>query len=139
MTERSFQMRLFCRYAEPENAVADLKVEVLADGQWENFALNPGTAGFLVFVYAIFSCQHLYLRTNCAEQGLWLDSAEGAIELVASEDWQIQKLHIKFDIRLNSARPSGDDLNYIIERMKQCPVSRNLKLITDSETVVRLA
>ena len=138
MTERSFQMRLFSPYAEPENAVADLKVEVLADGQWENLGLNPETAGFLVFVYAIFSCQHLYLRTNCAEQGLLLDSAEGAIELVASEDWEVQKLHINFDIRLKSARPSEDDLSYIIERMKQCPVSRNLKPITDSETVVRL-
>jgi hypothetical protein len=139
MTERSFQMRLFCRYAQPDNAVADLKVEVLADGQWKDFDLNPETAGFLVLVYAIFSCQHLYLRTNCAEQGLLLDSAEGAIELVASEDWEVQKLHINFDIKLKSVPQYEGDLGYIIERMKQCPVSRNLKLITDSETVVRLA
>ena len=139
MTERSFHMRLFCRYAEAENAVTDLKVDVLTDGQWENLDLHPETAGFLVFVYAIFSCQHLYLRTNCAERGLLLDSAEGAIELVASEDWEVQKLHVNFDISLKSGHPSGDDVSYIIERMKQCPVSRNLKAIPDSETVLRLA
>lgn len=139
MTERSFQMRLFCRYAQPDNAVADLKVEVLADGQWKDFDLNPETAGFLILVYAIFSCQHLYLRTNCAEQGLLLDSAEGAIELVASEDWEVQKLHINFEIKLKSVPQYEGDLGYIIERMKQCPVSRNLRPITDSETVVRLA
>jgi hypothetical protein len=139
MTERSFHMRLFCRYAEPENTVSDLTVDVLSDGQWENFDLRLETAGFLVFVYAIFSCQHLYLRTNCAERGLLLDSAQGAIELVASEEWDVQKLHVNFDIRLKFGHPSADDVSYITERMKQCPVSRNLKAISDSETAVRLA
>ena len=139
MSARSFQMRLSCRYTEPENASTDLEVEVLADGQWQNFDLNCETAGFLVFVYAILSCQHLYLRTNAAERGLLLGSARGAIELVASEDWDVQKLHIGFDVKLQSGRPSGDDVNYIVERMKQCPVSRNLKAVPDSDTAVRFA
>jgi hypothetical protein len=139
MSARNFQMRLSCRYTEPENAVADLEVEVLADGQWESFNLNCETAGFLVFVYAILSCQHLYLRTNAAERGLLLESAQGAIELIASEDWEVQKLRIGFDVKLQSGRASGDDVSYIVARMKQCPVSRNLKAIPDSDTAVCFA
>ena len=41
------------------------------------FDLNSGSAGFLIFVYAVLNCQHMYMRLNCAERGLLLDTAEG--------------------------------------------------------------
>lgn len=138
MNERSFRLRLSCRYEDPDNSVADLDVEVLADGRWESLDLNVHTPGFLLFVYTIFTCQHRYLRTNCAEKGLRLESASGSIDLLASEDWFVLKMHIRFDVRLKSGTPTREEVDYIVARMEQCPVSINLKEIPDSRTEVFL-
>jgi hypothetical protein len=138
MQEHAFQLRLSCRYEDPDNSIADLKAEVLAGGQWEELLLSVRTPGFLLFVYTILTCQHLYMRMNCAEKGLRLDSANGSIALLASEDWSVRKMHIRFDGRLKSGTPTREDVDYIIERMKQCPVSKNLKGFPDSRTEVHL-
>ena len=139
MNERGFRLRLSCRYEDPDNNIADLKVEVLADGQWETLDLGVHTPGFLLFVYTIFTCQHRYLRTNCAEKGFHLDTASGSIDLLASQDWVVQKLHIRFDTRLRSGSPTREDVAYIVERMEHCPVSINLKEVPDSRTEIVLA
>jgi hypothetical protein len=136
MNERSFRLRQNCRYEEPDNSIADLAVEVLADGGWEPLDVNLQTPGFVLFVYTILSCQHRYLRANCAEKGLRLVLAHGSIDLIAREDWTVQKLHIRFDLDLGSGAPTREDLDYIIGRMEQCPVSKNLKAIPDSRTEI---
>ena len=138
MNERSFRLRQSCRYEDPDNSVADLAVEVLADGRWEPLDLNLHTPGFLLFVYTIFSCQHRYLRTNCAEKGLRLDTTDGSVDLTAGEDWCIRKMHIRFDLSLKSGAPSREDLDYIVARMEQCPVSKNLREIPDGRTEIFL-
>jgi hypothetical protein len=138
MNERDFRLRLSCRYEDPDNSIADLKVEVLADGQWEALDLTAYTPGFLLFVYTILTCQHRYLRTNCAEKGFALASANGSIDLLAGEDWCVRKLHIRFDVRLKSGSPTREDLDHIVGRMEQCPVSKNLKEIPDSRTEIIL-
>ncbi len=139
MGERIFQMRLFCRYHGPDNAPADLRVENLEGGEWRSLDLNLRSPGFVVFVYGLFSCQHLYLRTNAAQRGLILDFAHGSIEVAAAEDWSIRKRHVHFDAHLKAGAPSASDVSYIVGRMKQCPVSRNLREIPDAVTVVELA
>ena len=138
MNERSFRLRQFCRYEDPDNSIADLEVEVLADGRWEPIDLNMHTPGFLLFVYTILTCQHRYLRANCAEKGLRLESAEGSIDLLASEDWSVRKMHIRFDGRLKSGTPTREDVDYIVSRMEQCPVSKNLKPVPDARTEIFL-
>jgi hypothetical protein len=138
MNEHSFRLRLFCRYEDPDNSIADLEVEVLADGRWEALHLNACTPGFLLFVYTILTCQHRYLRTNCAEKGLRLESAGGSIDLLAREDWCVQKMHIRFDIHLKSGAPTREDVDYIVARMEQCPVSINLRMIPDARTEIFL-
>lgn len=139
MNDRSFRVRLSCRYEDPDNSVAALGVEVLADGAWEALDVNTQTPGFLLFVYTILSCQHRYLRTNCAEKGFGLESARGSIDLLASEDWFVQSMHIRFDLRLRSGTPTREDMDYIVGRMEQCPVSKNLKPIPDSRTEIFIA
>ena len=67
-----------------------------------------------------------------------LESANGAIDIAAGEDWVVRKLHIHFDARLKSGSPVEDDVTYIVERMRQCPVSMNLKDISDSKTEIHL-
>jgi uncharacterized OsmC-like protein len=139
MNERSFRLRLFCRYQEPDNSIADLDVEVLTDGRWEALDLTMHTPGFLLFVYTILTCQHRYLRTNCAEKGLQLESAVGSIDLLACEDWCVRKMHIRFDVRLKSGVLTQEDVDDIVARMEQCPVSKNLKAIPDARTEIFLA
>ena len=136
MSNHSFQLRLLCSYAEPDNSIADLKVDVLVDDRWEQFDLNIQTAGFLMLVYTIFTCQHMYMRTNCAEKGLMLDSANGTIDLLADEDWVVQSMHISFVGKLRSGSPDVEAVAYIKERMNECPVSKNLTRIPDIRTEV---
>ncbi len=138
MNEHSFLLRLFCRNEDPDNSIADLEVEVLTDGRWEALGLNVRAPGFLLFVYTILICQHRYLRTNCAEKGLRLESGSGSIDLLASEDWRVRKMHIRFDVRLKSGAPTREDVDYIVARMEQCPVSKNLKEIPDARTEIFL-
>ena len=75
MSDRSFRMRLACRYQDPDNTVSELTVENFEEGEWRDLGLNASSPGFLVFVYAVFTCQHLYFRSNCAERGLMLASS----------------------------------------------------------------
>ena len=138
MSERHFQMRLSCRYQAPDNTVADLRVEHLEKGEWTPLDLSLGSPGFQVFVYAIFTCQHLYMRTNCAERGIALDSAQGRIHVIAGDDWIMDRLHVGFDARVRSGEPSEDDVEHIVRRMRQCPVSINLRQVADADTVLRL-
>jgi len=126
MNERHFQMRLYGHYQEPENSIASLRVEIFAGEEWQVFDVNSGSAGFLIFVYAVLNCQHLYMRLNCAERSLLLDSAEGYIHVTTTEDWLISDLRVEFTGKLRSGEPTQDDLDYVVDRMEHCPVSRNL-------------
>lgn len=126
MHERHFQMRLRAGYQVPENSVASLRVEIFAGEEWQKFDLNSGSAGFLIFVYAVLNCQHMYMRLNCAERGLLLDTAEGFIHVTTTEDWVICDLQVAFTGKLRSGAATQEDTDYVIERMEHCPVSRNL-------------
>lgn len=138
MSERTFRMRLACRYTGDDNAMADLRVERRIEGNWETLELGPVTPGFEIFVYAIIACQHRYFRVNCAERGLLLDSATGAIDVGTDADWNLESLHVSFDGRLRGGRASAADIDYITGRMRQCPVSRNLSEAPDCRTGVTL-
>jgi len=126
MNERHFQMRLRSSYQEPENSIASLRVEIFAEEQWQAFDLNSASAGFLIFVYAILNCQHMYMRLNCAERGLLLDSAEGYIHVTTTEDWMLSDLRVEFTGRLRAGDATEADVDYIVGRMENCPVSRNI-------------
>lgn len=67
------------------------------------------------------------LRTNAAERGLVLESGEGSIALTAAEDWEIELIRVHFDLVLRSGWPRDRDEEYIVARMKACPVSRNVR------------
>ena len=139
VTEHIFNLRLTCSYADPDNTIASLGVEVLGADGWEPFEPGAGTAGFLIFVYAIFNCQHMYMRLNCAERGLSLESASGTIDIRTNADWVVQQMHIGFTGTLKSGTPAQADLDYIVERMKHCPVSMNIREAPDSQTTLTIS
>jgi hypothetical protein len=127
MTQRTFELRLSSLHESPDKAIKTLDVEVLADGEWESFDLNISSRGFLIFVYSVFICQHMHLHSNAAELGLALDTVTGRYKMTTSEDWIIHDIHASFDAVLRSGSATADDVAYIVDRMKNCPVSRNLK------------
>ena len=123
-------------YTASENDIDSLDVEMLEDNEWKKLDLNTGTPGFLVYVYSIFTCQHMFLRTNGAERNLVYASSNGNILVEAGEEWFLEKIDVSFDVRLASGKPDDDDVSYIISRMQQCPVSKNLPQNLETHTHV---
>ena len=136
MSKHIFSLRMNATYEPPDNAIATLEVEVLADGEWTRLDLNTLTPGFLIYVYAIFTCQHTFLRTNSTERKLALKSSLGNILVEASEDWHLEKIDVQFEVTLATGEPGDDDAGYIASRMTDCPVSRNLPQNITGRTTV---
>ncbi len=136
MSKHIFEQRLSAAYAATDNDITSLEVEILDNSEWTTFDLNPGTPGFLVYVYSIFTCQHMFLRTNAAECNLVFHSSRGEILVEASEDWFLEKVDVKFEVSLASGSASSENIEYITSRMKQCPVSKNLPQNIDIRTSV---
>ena len=127
MAQRNFRLRLSSRYQGEKNEVSMLNVELLHDGNWEPFTLDVETPGFLIFVYAIFTCQHLYLRANAAEHGIFLDSATGSINVTTNEDWQVETSTVEFNCQIRTGQADNSIIDHIISRMQACPVSLNIR------------
>ena len=138
MSVRNFEMRMKCSYTGSGNDLASLSVEHSVNGEWENFDLQITSPGFEIFVYAIFTCQHMYMRVNSAERGLQLASSEGKISVGADENWNLDTLIVKFSVTAASGTANQDDIDYIISRMKLCPVSKNIREVSGAETTITL-
>jgi len=131
-------MRLKSTYEGDKNTVAGLDVEHEVNGEWQPLDLGLASPGFDIFVYAVFACQHLYFRVNCAERGLVLNSADGNIVIGADQDWNMENLQVHFSGQLGSGRASPDDIDYIVSRMQQCPVSKNIRGVPAAKATVIL-
>ena len=138
-SQHDFHMRLRCRYEGDENKVATLEVEHLVDGEWQALDLGISSPGFEVFVYAVFTCQHTYFRTNCAERGLVLDSAEGSILVGTDSDWVMDAMKVRISARLRGGAARPEDIDYIVARMRQCPVSSNIREVAAAESSIELS
>lgn len=124
---RSWTLRLACRYEGDKNKITSFAVEQKNEqGAFNPMQIDLQTGGFLIFVYSIFTCQHLYMYTNAAERGLLLDTVKGDFELLATSDWMLSDLRVRFEGTLRAGNPTPEDIAYIEGRMNQCPVSRNL-------------
>jgi hypothetical protein len=137
MSKHYFQLRLTGSYEGSQNKLHHLRVEHVVNGEWQPLALSERSPGFLIYSYSIFTCQHLFMRNNCAERGIELLSASGEMLLVADEEWRLQQLRIAFEVKTARGTPTDEDRDYVLSRMAQCPVSRNLPQIADSETVLK--
>ena len=133
MKKHYFQLRLNSTYESSDNKLQQLLVEHVVDSEWQPLALSERSPGFLIYAYSIFTCQHLFMRNNCAERGIELASASGEMVLVADAEWRLEQMHISFDAKAAKGTASADDREYIISRMGQCPVSKNLPQITDTQ------
>ena len=136
MSDRKFEMRLDCRYTEPESAINQVSVESLIEDEWQPLDLTTRSPGFQLFNYGLFSCQHLYFRTNAAERGLMLESATAHISVETDINWNITTLDVEFRGILKSGSATKEAIDYILERMALCPVSSNMKTVADNKRSV---
>jgi len=60
MSERTFNMRMKTIYAGNTNAIEKIEVDHKVDNQWQPLDLGVTSPGFDIFVYAVFTCQHMY-------------------------------------------------------------------------------
>ena len=127
MSNRTFDMRLSCGYTGNENDITELEVEHFNDGMWEAFGPGLQSPGFLIFVYAVFHCQHRLFRITAARQRLPLNSARGSINVITDTDWKIKILQIEFEGKLLKGKARQEDIDAVVRAMKSCPVSVNLR------------
>ncbi len=137
--KRTWTLKLSCRHIGENNKVEGLQVQRKGeDGQFLPLEIDIHSAGFMIFVYSVFTCQHLYMYVNAAERGLLLEASAGVFELVTGEDWMLSAIRVHFDGKLRSGTASAEDIAYIESRMNQCPVSRNLHPSEAHESTLNL-
>jgi len=136
MSKHIFNLRMAVGYGPTENEITSLEVDVLNDNEWETLDLNTTTPGFLIYVYSIFTCQHMFLRTNATERKLAFKSSRAELLVETSEDWLLEKVYVKFIVKLSAGEANDDDTDYIVSRMQHCPVSKNLPQGIDIDTSV---
>jgi len=136
MAMRKFKFRLSARYESPDNTVTSFLIEHQLKNEWQQYDSTNYNAGFLILLYAILNCQHMYFRVNAAEQGIQLQSTRGTLDVEANDDWEMQSLRIHMEGQLISGKPDPEVEVYIIERMTHCPVSVNLKPVPDMRTTI---
>lgn len=136
MSKHVFNLRMAADYGPAENEITSLDVDVLNENEWEILDLNTATPGFLIYVYSMLTCQHMFLRKNASERRLALKSSRAELLVEASDDWLLEKVHVKFIVKLAAGEANDDDNDYIVSRMKQCPVSKNLPQGIDIHTNV---
>ncbi|MFM1798569.1 MAG: hypothetical protein RLZZ117_847 [Cyanobacteriota bacterium] len=134
MSQRTFAFRLRSSHPAPDHATESLVVEVLADtGEWQPQVPSLLTPGFRLYLLSLLLCQHHYLVANALERGIPLRQVEGAFSVITSSDWILENVTGDFRLRLDAsasgeerARADAEAIAQIAERMKLCPVSRNL-------------
>jgi hypothetical protein len=134
MNDRTFQFRLRSSHPAPDRATHDLVVEFLGDsGAWEPQQLSFTMPGFRMYLIALLLCQHFYLVANAREKAIPLQQVEADFVVTTSSDWIVASVEGNFRIQLDAAASEqergladAEAIAFIQERMKLCPVSRNL-------------
>ena len=134
MGNRNFQFRLRSSHSAPDRATQDLVVEFLGDsGSWEPQLLSLTMPGFRLYMISLLLCQHFYLVANAREKAIPLQQVDADFLVTTSSDWIVASVTGDFRIRLDGAasaqergRADADAIAYLEERMKLCPISRNL-------------
>jgi hypothetical protein len=128
MSERTFHFRLRSSHRPPERSTTDLVVEFLSDsGLWEPQQLSLSMPGFRIYLISLLLCQHVYLVANAREKGIALQQVQADFKVTTSTDWIIEHVDGDFRIRLDQdASANQEAIAYMQERMKLCPISKNL-------------
>ena len=136
MDERVFHLRSVAVHEGESNDPVQLDLEIETSRGWEPVSLSTSTAPFRAFVCTDLMCQHAYLRMNASERGLVVTEARGELWM-KTEDWYVRELTARFTVTVEAGEPSSDDQDFISERMRNCPISRNLAS-AEKQTIIEL-
>jgi uncharacterized OsmC-like protein len=125
MDERVFHLRSRASHDEESNDLVQLELEIEVDGGWQPLAMTAEMPPFRAFVCAALMCQHAYLRMHASEMDLVLREARGELWMKTA-DWFVTEITASFQLEIEGEYPSTEDLAFISERMRDCPISRNL-------------
>lgn len=134
MSQRTFRFRLRSSHPAPDRATTNLMVDLLSEsGLWESQQLSFSVPGFRIYLISLLLCQHFYLVANAREQHIPLLRVEADFAVTTSSDWIVTSVDGDFRIQLDPdatpaerERADADAIAYMQERMKLCPISRNL-------------
>jgi hypothetical protein len=126
MPAHPFQLRARFRYSGDDNHLDVIGAEVFTDAGWAPLEIGNTSPGFLIFVYSFLICQHTYFHANCTENGLRLEHANAELDLVATDNWKIDRVSVRIEARLRGGTADQAAVDYIRQRMRLCPVSVNL-------------
>jgi hypothetical protein len=134
MSQRTFRFRLRSSHQAPDRSTSNLVVEFLSDsGLWEPQQLSFSTPGFRIYLISLLLCQHFYLVANAREKQIPLRQVEADFLVTTSSDWIVAAVEGDFRIHLDAGASAGERqladaeaIAYMQERMKLCPISRNL-------------
>ena len=128
MSQRTFHFRLRSSHRAPERSTTDLVVEFLTEsGLWEPQQLSLTMPGFRIYLISLLLCQHFYLVANAREKAIPLLEVQADFSVSTSSDWIIASVEGDFRIRLDhDTSASSEAIAYMQERMKLCPISKNL-------------
>ena len=134
--------RLRSSQTASDSTTQSLVVEMLGEsGEWTPQILSLTFPGFRLYLLSLLLCLHHSLVVNARERGLQLQKVEARFDVVSLE-WRLQQVRGSFALMLDpagTARADVKTLAAIVERMKQCPVSRNLSGEVSQHLALELA
>jgi len=134
MQERNFHLRSRAVHEGEANDLVSLEMEIELESGWEAVALGLKSPPFRAFVCTALMCQHAYLRMNAAERGLTCSRAEAEFWM-NTDDFFVKEIRAAFKLVVTRGTPSAEDLAFISERMRDCPISRNLADVAKTTTL----
>jgi hypothetical protein len=145
-SSRQFRFRLQSQHPAPERTSTDLAVQWLnAEDNWEPQNLSLTMPGFRIYLISLLLCQHYYLVANARERQLPLARVEAEFSVTATQDWILKSVIGTFQVQLDAGDGRGlpeqglaADIAGIQERMKACPVSRNLQEGVEKITTIQI-
>ena len=146
MNNRTFQFRLCSTHGTPDPATGSLVVEFLSEtGEWQPQHPSLSTPGFRLYLLSLLLCQNFYLVANAQEKAIPFLQVEADFTVLTSADWILERVSGHFRLQLDPAAPALERaradaaaIAFISERMKLCPVSRNLPSTVEKAITLEL-
>ena len=121
-------------HAGDANDLLTLSFDLEVEGEWQPVTMSASMPPFRAFVCASLMCQNAYLRMNATERGLVVSAASGEFWM-KTRDWNVYEITAHFSLTVRDGNPTAADLTFISERMRDCPISRNLTSATKTTTL----
>ena len=143
-TDRTFHFRITSKHDQEDTKTKDLTIDALIDGEWERQVPSFTLPGFRQYLISLVYCQQFYLIANAKERNIPLKLVQGEVTISTGQDWIMKQFQGSFNIELYGSKDTWtklakeEDLDYCKQRMKLCPVSKNLPKHTEKIITVEL-